>query len=139
MKKSLLAIAVASALPGFAQAQSSLTMYGVVDASVQWANSDFNSGYSTVAGTGGKPPTIARSAGSAGFTLANGVGMGSRFGLRGSEDLGGGLRAIFTIEHRFDVTDGDTAGGPGSAGGAAVNGGATGKADANNTKFWNNK
>lgn len=137
MKKSLLAIAVASALPGFAQAQSSLTMYGVVDASVQWANSDFNSGYSTVAGTGGRPPTIARSAGSAGFTLANGVGMGSRFGIRGSEDLGGGLRAIFTLEHRFDVTDGDTAGGQGSAGGAAVNGGATGKADANGVKWWN--
>ncbi|MEI6548030.1 MAG: porin [Burkholderiales bacterium] len=137
MKKSLLAIAVAAALPGYAQAQSSLTMFGILDASVQWANSDFNSGYNTVPGAAGKPPTIARSNGSTGFTLANGVGMGSRFGVRGTEDLGGGLRAIFTLEHRFDVTDGDTSGALGTAGGAALNGGAAGKSDANNVKFWN--
>jgi predicted porin len=152
MKKSLLAIAVAAALPGFAQAQSSLTMFGVLDVSAQWANGDTNSAYTVNAATPAsaalnaqgvpvltpaKPASVTRTFGSSGFSLANGVGMGSRFGVRGSEDLGGGMRAIFTLEHRLDVTDGDTSGATGTAGGAATNGGATGKADATNTKFWN--
>ena len=130
MKKSLLAIAVAAALPGFAQAQSSLTMYGILDASVQWSNQDFNS---NVAFTGGKP---VYNRGAAGFSLANGVGTGSRFGLRGSEDLGGGMTAIFQIEHRFDVTDGDTSGG--TATGFSRSGAAITADGANNgIKFWN--
>jgi predicted porin len=33
-------------------------------------------------------------------------GSGSRFGLRGVEDLGGGLRALFQLEHRFNANDG---------------------------------
>jgi predicted porin len=33
-------------------------------------------------------------------------GSGSRFGLRGVEDLGGGLRAVFQFEHRFNANDG---------------------------------
>jgi predicted porin len=141
MKKSLLAIAVAAALPGFAQAQSSLTMFGVLDASLQWGNSDANSSYTITPATPAsaalnsagvpvltpaKPASVAKSAGSSGFTLANGVGMGSRFGVRGSEDLGGGMRAIFTLEHRLDVTDGDTSGS-----------GSTGRGDTTNNKFWN--
>ncbi len=140
MKKSLLAIAVAAALPGFAQAQSSLTMYGVLDASVQWGNSDSNSAYTitpatsasyTPGATGNtlvpaKPASVTRTNGSAGFQLANGVGMGSRFGIRGSEDLGGGMRAIFTLEHGLDVTDGDTLGST-----------STGRGDAANNKWWN--
>jgi hypothetical protein len=142
MKKSLLAIAVAAALPGFAQAQSSLTMFGVLDASVQWGNSDANSSYTitpatsaaygvnpatgAIALTPAKPATVTKSLGSSGFTLANGVGMGSRFGVRGSEDLGGGMRAIFTLEHRLDVTDGDTSGSS-----------STGRGDTTNNKFWN--
>lgn len=152
MKKSLLAIAVASALPGFAQAQSSLTMYGIVDLAAQWGNSDFNSGYTVNAATPAsaalgptgavvltpaKNASVSRTNGSSGFTMANGVGAGSRFGIRGSEDLGGGLRAIFTLEHRLDASDGDTAGATGTAGGAATNGGAAGKNDTSNIKFWN--
>jgi predicted porin len=116
-------------------------MFGVLDASLQWGNSDANSSYTitpatpasaalNAAGvpvvTPAKPASVAKSAGSSGFTLANGVGMGSRFGVRGSEDLGGGMRAIFTLEHRFDVTDGDTSGS-----------GSTGRGDTTNNKFWN--
>lgn len=130
MKKSLLAIAVASALPGFAQAQSSITMYGVVDASAQWSNQAFNSSVAYNSTT--KQIGVGR--GSAGWTLANGVGMGSRFGIRGSEDLGGGLKAIFTIEHRFDVGDGDISGG-GVTG--TTRSGSTVAADTAGVKFWN--
>jgi predicted porin len=132
MKKSLLAIAVASALPGFAQAQSSLTMYGVVDASAQWSNQAFNSSVSYNSTT--KQLGVGR--GAAGWSLANGVAMGSRFGIRGSEDLGGGLKAIFTLEHRFDVTDGDISGGA-STGQSRVAGAVSSDSSTNGVKFWN--
>lgn len=126
MKKSLLAIAVAAALPGFAQAQSSLTMYGVADVSLNWGNDDANSTYTIVNSTATVPGTVTKTAGSSGFSLGSGIGMGSRFGIRGSEDLGGGMRAIFTLEHGFDIGDGDTAGST-----------STGRGDTSNNKFWN--
>lgn len=116
MKKSLLAVAVAAALPAFAQAQSSVTLYGLVDAAIEYSNSNANG---TAAG-----------AGDSGLRLINGGQTGSRLGVRGVEDLGGGLRAVFTIEHRFSVDTGETGGGnittlPGVA------------AAGQNNKFWN--
>ena len=80
MKKSLLALAVLGAFAGAASAQSSVTLYGRVDLSV------------------GKP------IGTANKGMFN--GSGSRFGVRGVEDLGGGLKALFQIEHRFDADTG---------------------------------
>jgi predicted porin len=38
--------------------------------------------------------------------MSSGVLQGSRFGLRGTEDLGGGLKALFVLENGFDVTNG---------------------------------
>jgi len=80
MKKSLLALAVLGAFAGAAAAQSSVTLYGRVDLS---------------AGKGAGIKTK---------SLAN--GSGSRFGVRGVEDLGGGLQALFNIEHRFNADTG---------------------------------
>ncbi|RBB94738.1 porin, partial [Pseudomonas sp. MWU12-2115] len=40
------------------------------------------------------------------YSMASGVLQGSRFGMRGTEDLGGGLKAIFTLENGFDVNSG---------------------------------
>lgn len=80
MKKSLLALAVLGAFAGAASAQSSVTLYGRVDLSI------------------GKNP------GSSAKYMAN--GSGSRVGLRGVEDLGGGLSALFNIEHRYDADTG---------------------------------
>jgi predicted porin len=116
MKKSLLAVAVAAALPAFAQAQSSVTLYGLVDAAVEYSNENANGS--------------AAGAGDAGLRLRDGGQTQSRFGIRGVEDLGGGLKAVFTLEHRLDVSTGDTAGGnPFLLPGAAT---------ANtNSKFWN--
>jgi predicted porin len=80
MKKSLLALAVAAAIPAFAQAQASnVIMYGRLDL-----------GYNKT--TGGK--------------LNQAQQSGSRFGVRGSENLGGGLAATFQIEHRFNADTG---------------------------------
>jgi len=94
MKKSLLAVAVAAALPALAHAQSSVTMYGILDASVEFSNDDANS------------PTATGANADSTIRLNNGQQSGSRFGVRGVEDLGGGLRAVFTIEHRFNVDTG---------------------------------
>ncbi len=91
-RKSLLAIAAlaafaASAAP--AQAQSSVTLYGLIDAGISYANH-------SAAGTGSSKI----------FKYDDGVSQGSRWGLRGAEDLGGGLKAIFTLESGFNSGNG---------------------------------
>jgi predicted porin len=87
MKKSLLALAVLSAVAGVASAQSSVTLYGLVDIGV----GRLDPKQSGVASTTG---------------VVSGIQSGSRVGLRGSEDLGGGLKAIFNLEHGFSADDG---------------------------------
>jgi predicted porin len=77
------AIALASVAGAQAQTNTSVTLYGVVDAYVQVAN-----GASTLS------------------RVQSGGLSGSRFGLKGSEDLGGGLRALFTIESGINLDDG---------------------------------
>ncbi|MCA8237610.1 porin [Burkholderia cenocepacia] len=85
MKKSLLALVALGAFAGAAHAQSSVTLYGIIDEGFLFNNN-----------AGGKHL----------YGLASGVMQGSRFGLRGTEDLGGGLKAIFTLENGFDVNSG---------------------------------
>jgi len=108
-----LAAGAAASFAAPAAAQSSITLYGIVDASVEYVNADVNASTSS---------TGAVNLGEDGLRLTNGVQQGSRLGIRGTEDLGGGQRAIFTIEHRFAVDTGDTSGGTGASG---------------NQKFWN--
>ncbi|MFZ6751634.1 porin [Undibacterium sp. Ren11W] len=79
MKKSLLALALMGAFSGAALAQSSVTVYGVVDMGVQ---RDDN-GLST---NGTK------------YSLDSGNQSGSRLGFKGTEDLGNGLKANFVLE-----------------------------------------
>lgn len=86
MKKSLLALAALTAFAGAASAQSSVTLYGRLDLSVN------------------------KGIGSDAKNMSN--GSGSRLGFRGVEDLGGGLSALFQIEHRFNADTGaDSTGG----------------------------
>lgn len=92
MKKSLLALAVLGAFAGAASAQTSVTIYGVIDASVQYRDVDGNG---ATAGTT--------------WLQSSGRMSGSRLGFRGTEDLGGGLSAIFTLENGFNVDDGTQA------------------------------
>ena len=80
MKKSLLALAVLGAFAGAASAQSSVTLYGKLDLG------------------------FAKAAGSADKQVAD--GSSSRVGFRGVEDLGGGLKAMFQFEHRFNPDTG---------------------------------
>jgi predicted porin len=101
MKKSLVALAVLAAA-GAASAQSSVTLYGVADAWVGSAKRQ-NTVVTTVTPTG---PQYSL-ASTKGQTLQDSGGLnGSRWGLRGSEDLGGGLKANFQIESGFDISTG---------------------------------
>jgi predicted porin len=88
MKKSLVALA-ALAVAGVASAQSSVTLFGVVDASIShYSVKDVGS--QTVLGNGGY--------------------NSSRLGFRGTEDLGGGLAASFWLEAPLSNDDGSTVG-----------------------------
>lgn len=86
MNLKLLAASVAACCASIAPAfaQTSVSMYGVVDAGIQV--SDF----------GNKTQ----------YNLASGIADGSRLGFKGTEDLGGGYKAIFTLESRFEVDTG---------------------------------
>jgi predicted porin len=71
---------------GQATAQTAnVTLYGIVDVGIQQVN-------------GAKGGSV--------MQVASGIMEGSRWGLRGTEDLGGGYKAIFTLENRFEVDTG---------------------------------
>ena len=90
MKKSLLALAVLTAFAGVASAQSSITLYGRVDA-----------GYFRFDPKSGNTSDLSATSG-----LSSGNLGGSRWGIRGREDLGGGLNAVFVLESGFGTDDG---------------------------------
>jgi general bacterial porin, GBP family len=85
MKKTLMVAALSGLFATAAQAQSSVTLYGLIDAGLTYTN---NQG------------------GSHNFKETSGSVNGSRWGLRGAEDLGGGLKAIFVLENGFNIGNG---------------------------------
>jgi len=85
MKKSLLALAILASFAGAASAQSSVTVYGLVDGGITRE-------------TGGAAGDITK--------VATGVQSGNRLGFKGSEDLGSGLKANFQLESGFDLDTG---------------------------------
>lgn len=89
MKKSLVALAVLAA-SGAAMAQSSVTLYGVAD--VWFGSTKTTDG---VAGTSLRQTK-----------LDSGGVTSSRFGFKGSEDLGGGLKANFNLAQNFMLDNG---------------------------------
>ncbi|MDO4795337.1 MAG: porin [Brachymonas sp.] len=99
MKKSLIAVAALAAV-GAASAQSSVTLYGVVDAG--YGVERVKNKVTTV--TGNVSATTASRTRTAG--LISGGLSGSRWGLKGQEDLGNGLSAVFNVEAGFNSTNG---------------------------------
>ncbi|ESJ26637.1 MULTISPECIES: porin [Cupriavidus] len=87
MKMKLFAAAVAALAAGGAYAQSSVTLYGVVDAGIEYNNNAGQTGENL-------------------FKMTSGGQSGSRWGLRGVEDLGGGLKGLFVLESGFDLDTG---------------------------------
>jgi GBP family porin len=104
MKKTWVALAVAGAfVAGTAQAQSSVTLYGILDVNYMWEEKPtcFPSG---VSGTCPAGTTDVRQESLS--AINSGHQSGNRWGLRGSEDLGGGMKAIFALESGFDLDRG---------------------------------
>lgn len=84
MKKAV-ALLTLPVMASVAHAQSSVTLYGMVDAGVVYINNQ--SGHSNI-------------------ETVTGQTNGSRFGFRGTEDLGGGMKALFVLENGFDPSNG---------------------------------
>jgi len=100
MKKSLLAIAAMTAFAGAAQAQSSVTVYGTLDASVARVDTGLTA-------TNGLTTA-----------LAGGATVSDRLGFKGVEDLGGGRSAVFQLETGmapFSANNGQAGAGDGTA------------------------
>lgn len=89
MKKTLLAAALLAGFAGAASAQSSVTLYGIVDGGLRYNNVSYSNGN-----------------GASSFGLAYGQQSGNRFGLKGVEDIGGGNKATFVLENGFDLGNG---------------------------------
>lgn len=87
MKKTLLAFAVTGVFAGTAFAQSNVTVYGVVDIAINYADN----------GAAANAHTL---------SLDNGTQLPSRIGFKGTEDLGGGLSASFQLENGFNSDTG---------------------------------
>lgn len=87
MKRSrLIPLGILGITPLIAHAQSSVTLYGVIDEGVSYTSN-----------VGGKSQ----------WNMASGVLQASRWGFKGSEDLGGGLKAVFLLENGFDAGSGN--------------------------------
>uniref|UniRef100_UPI00131C3FC8 porin n=1 Tax=Burkholderia sp. S171 TaxID=1641860 RepID=UPI00131C3FC8 len=70
-----------------AHAQGSVTLYGIIDEGLNYTNN-----------VGGQKA----------YQMESGYAYGSRWGLKGSEDLGGGMKAVFTLENGFDLNTGNS-------------------------------
>ncbi len=97
VKKKLLALAIGTLSASAAHAQTSVTLYGIADG-------DFRVDHTSI-GT-------LKSVGSGGES-------GNRWGIRGAEDLGNGLKAVFTFEQGFDLSDNSVS--QGNVGGVTPN------------------
>ncbi|ETD73138.1 hypothetical protein V757_00060 [Pelistega indica] len=98
MKKLLLASTILASYAQMANAETSVNLYGIVDTAVS-----FNQIKTTSYGATGNQLASykERSVG-----VDNGLAGGSYWGLRGSEEIGNGLHAIFTLEGHFNASNG---------------------------------
>lgn len=104
MKKTLVALAALAATVAYAQ--SSVTIYGIAD--VAWV---------TKTHTAGNGTTLSKTSG-----IGDGFMAGNRIGFRGTEDLGGGLKAGFNIEQGINLTNGALFSSRAAAGGQQYDG-----------------
>ncbi|MGB8416915.1 porin [Paraburkholderia sp.] len=80
---------------GLAAAQSSVTLYGVIDYGINFVNDAQTPSSGANGRTGGKQ-----------WNMSSSIMRGDRIGFKGSEDLGGGYKALFVLENGFDVGTG---------------------------------
>ena len=92
MKKTLVALAAMTAMCG--ASATSVTLYGIVDTGLAYNSIDWD-GYQGLEGDGGDS-----------FGMQSGQRSGSRFGMKGVEDLGNGLKVGFVLENGFSSDTG---------------------------------
>lgn len=100
MKRSFLALVALYAACTTADAQSSISLYGIVDAGFGFTGSQRVAETSGAAGR----PVVYR--GASNLSFVGGTWSGNRWGLKGSEALGSGLSAIFQLENGFNMVTG---------------------------------
>ena len=94
MKKSLVVLSVLGSCSYVAQAQTNVTVYGLLDSGVTYVNNIATPSASNPRGTGSR------------MSVDSGDLQQSRFGFKGVEDLGGGMKAMFNLEGGFAVDTG---------------------------------
>lgn len=99
MKKTLLAAALMAGFAGVAHAETSVTLYGILDGGIGYQK--FKGVDSYASNRDGMESVSQKKTG-----MINGIQSGNRWGLKGSEDLGDGLRAVFVLESGFDLGTG---------------------------------
>jgi len=95
MKKTLLAAALLAGFAGAASAQSSVTLYGVLDGGVRYQNWNLSNG-----------PFSKVDISTSSIAVVSGTQSTSRFGVKGVEDLGSGNQAVWNLEGQVNVNDG---------------------------------
>lgn len=100
MKKTLLAAALMAGFAGVAHAETSVTLYGILDGGIGYQKFKSTETYVNGAGASFEQKKTG---------MINGIQSGNRWGLKGSEDLGDGLRAVFQLESGFDLSTGKSA------------------------------
>jgi len=95
MKKTLLAAALLAGFAGAASAQSSVTLYGVLDGGVRYQNWNLSAG-----------PFSKVDVSTSSIAVVSGTQSTSRFGVKGVEDLGSGNQAVWNLEGQVNVNDG---------------------------------
>jgi len=103
MKKSLFALAALGAFASAAHAQSSVTLYGILDVAVGTVSNQYGIDPTFPASVN---PYTATKATTSTTGMFNGGIQDSRWGLKGSEDLGGGMKANFQLESGLNLPTG---------------------------------
>jgi predicted porin len=104
MQKKIIALAIAALASSAAMAQSNVTIYGVVDAYAGAVTAKQNAGTADVKYSG---------------INSNGLST-SRIGFKGVEDLGNGLKALFTLEYTLGIDNNATIGAAGLSGSGSL-------------------
>ncbi|HEV7454671.1 MAG TPA: porin, partial [Candidatus Saccharimonadales bacterium] len=81
MRLKLLVALIGAGLAAPVLAQSNITIYGIADTGIQ----------------------VSRFGNGTQYNMASGIADGSRLGFKGTEDIGGGYKAIFTLEARVEL------------------------------------
>jgi predicted porin len=114
MKKSLFALAALGAFAGAAQAQSSVTLFGTIDAGVQYISNGGVAGNPTApgvaVGTGNSSTNVTLPGPNTGsnFAYYDSAIASSQWGMKGTEDLGGGMKANFYLAGDANTNNGGT-------------------------------